>query len=150
MTYYGKRSSNLKHLAGGEDDSPLHGNAKEISEKYDKLSGLLVNSLKVMEKMAVTMDSLPALMQHVIQNAGIRKKVMKQEYNFESLIKDLMDEGKDFRIRKSDINLSSFGSYFKKVIKKQPAEGKQRRPSSHSEKKDKVDMRNPLTETHLG
>jgi len=33
------------------------------------------------------------------------------------MIKELLDHSKDFRLRRSDIGLSSFGSYFKKVIK---------------------------------
>jgi hypothetical protein len=33
------------------------------------------------------------------------------------MIKELMDHSADFRIRRSDIGLSSFGSYFKKIIK---------------------------------
>jgi hypothetical protein len=60
----------------------------------------------------------------------MRKKVMKQEYNFGTLIRDLMEEGKDFSIRKSDINLSSFGSYFKKVIKEEEQAKEVRRASS--------------------
>jgi|LauGreDrversion4_2_1035121.scaffolds.fasta_scaffold80245_4 hypothetical protein len=34
-------------------------NNKELSEKFEKLEGLLLHSLKVMEKMAISMDGIP-------------------------------------------------------------------------------------------
>ena len=47
------------------------------------------------------------------------KKIKKQDFNFEAMIKGLIDNQVDIKIRKSNIMLSSFNSYFKKVIKVQ-------------------------------
>lgn len=88
-----------------------------MNDKFEKLQGLLIHSLKVMEKMAMSMDNLPEALQQIQRHAGQRKKPIKQEYHFEGMIKELLDHSKDFRLRRSDIGLSSFGSYFKKVIK---------------------------------
>ena len=66
--------------------------------------------------MANYVDNLPKLLKKSGVMAGL-KRSLKQDYNFENMIKDLLeDKDLDLKVRKSDINLSSFDSYFKKVL----------------------------------
>ena len=64
------------------------------------------------------MDNLPKLLKKSGVIRGAKKSsILKQDYNFENMIKDLLeDKDLDLNVRKSDINLSSFDSYFKKVL----------------------------------
>lgn len=92
---------------------------QQLSEKADNLQGLLVHSLHVIQKIADAVDAIPEAvnkLQGMLKDTS-RKKVLKQEFNFGGMIKELIDHQHDIlKIRRSDINLSSFGSYFKRVI----------------------------------
>jgi hypothetical protein len=53
---------------------------------------------------------------------------VKQQFNFEGMIKDLVEHQQELKIRRSDINLSSFDSYFKRMTK--AVEGSGQTPES--------------------
>lgn len=67
--------------------------------------------------MASAVDSLPKQISSLQKDPS--KKIKKQDFNFEAMIKGLIENQVDIKIRKSNIMLSSFNSYFKKVIKVQ-------------------------------
>jgi hypothetical protein len=74
-----------------------------------------MHSLLAIQKLASAVDSLPKQINSLSKDPT--KKLRKQDFNFESLIKGLIDNQVDIKIRKSNIMLSSFNSYFKKVVK---------------------------------
>ena len=91
--------------------------------------------MNVVHKIATAVDGIPKAL-NTIQHHLVspRKKVIKQEFAFEKMIKELIDHQNELKIRRSDINLSSFDSYFRRILKgagdKAPSSDGQSRPQS--------------------
>ena len=64
-----QRAIKLSSNENGEEDT-LQNGGKDLQSKYEKLQDLVIHSLKVVEKIAVTIDGLPEALQHIQRHFG--------------------------------------------------------------------------------
>ena len=65
-----QRVIKLSSNENGEEDTSLQNGGKDLQSKYEKLQDLVIHSLKVVEKIAVTIDGLPEALQHIQRHFG--------------------------------------------------------------------------------